>query len=211
MTRPHPFALLFPESVAVQFAVIHARLGPVRDQATFALVPPAMALLRELRPDQAMGSEADQFIALVHAAYLFWLDGECTVELGVQATRELLAGASPPRPDGAMGTRYIQVSPRLIWGQLDPDGPFEPLDGWFEAREGGQLRMVACFGVHAERPGMSMAVASGPRPDVGLRSDGSAPFAPTMPGGDVAGLAAIDTMDELLLLGWRVASPEEIT
>ncbi|MES1259867.1 MAG: hypothetical protein ABUL71_04665, partial [Gemmatimonadota bacterium] len=99
---------------------------------------------------------------------------------------------------------YVQLAPRLIWGQLDAEASFEPLDGWFAfASSDDTLRMVACFGVHPERPGVSVVALEGTEPVAVVRPDGSPPFSPTMSGGDAAGLHAVSGPDELLLLGWR--------
>jgi hypothetical protein len=101
------------------------------------------------------------------------------------------------------------VAPQLIWGRLAEDAPFEPLDGWFAMPSGAGLRIVACFGVHPERPGMSVAAVDGPLPAAISRADGTPLFAPTMSGGDLAGLHAISGPEELLLLGFRAPRGEE--
>jgi hypothetical protein len=155
----------------------------------------------------------DDFVALVHAAYLFWRDGEATVTLDEPATRQLCQpdrSASGRAPLGATTTQYIQVAPRLVWAQLAEDQAFEPLDGWFAIRGDAGLRVVACFGVHGQRPGMSVVAVEGPLPLTVERPDGTPLFAPTMPGGDGAHLQAVSVPGELLLLGWRVATGEEI-
>jgi hypothetical protein len=43
----------------------------------------------------------------------------------------------------------------------------------------------------------------GDRPEALARPDGSALFAPTLPGGSAAGLYSITGEEELLELGWR--------
>ena len=63
--------------------------------------------------------------------------------------------------------------------------------------------MVACFGLHSTRPGLSVVVAQGSWPGAVMRDDGSAIFSPMMPGGDLAGLHAVAAPEELLLLAWR--------
>jgi hypothetical protein len=101
---------------------------------------------------------------------------------------------------------YIQVAPRVIWGRLDDGDVYEPLDGWFAVPVEGGLRVVACFGVHANRPGLSLLVVEGAVPRNVQRDDGSPLFAPLMPGGDTAGLHAVVAPEELLLLAWRAAA-----
>jgi hypothetical protein len=208
-SRPQPFDLLFGAFRAERFPAIHVALGDRRDLAAFLFAAPALELMRELRPDEGLGEGVDDFVALVHAAYCFWRSGEPISVLDDAGTRRLAANADdrtlPRAPMSEMGeTRYFQVAPRLIWGQLDPAEAFEPLDGWFGWQvENGDLRMVSCFGVHEQRPGVSVVVVQGPPVGHVTRADGSPLFSPTMPGGDAAGLLAVSAPEELLLLGWR--------
>ena len=221
-TRPHPFELLFGEFRAERFPAIRAALGEEHDVNRFVLVAPALELLRELRPDEGLGEGVDDFVALVHAAYLFWRDGEVTVVMDEAETRRL------PRPESVEGspnpsrgpvrgsfdhlrTRYLQIAPHIIWGRLDPESSFEPLDGWFEIRfDEATLRVVACFGVHIHRPGVSVVAVQGPMPLIEHRDDAAPLFAPTMPGGDAAHLFAVNTSEELLLLSWRATRDGEV-
>jgi len=213
--RVHPFDLVFAAFRADRLPAIRAELGGLSDLDSFMLNPAALDLMHELRPDDGLGDAVDDFVALVHAAYLYWRDGERTSQLDEKRTRALcmpLAAAEPamggPSPEAA---RYIQVAPQLIWGRLAEDGPFEPLDGWFDLPSGTGLRMVACFGVHPERPGMSVAAVAGSLPAAISREDGTPLFAPTMSGGDLAGLHAISGPEELLLLGFRARQGEEMS
>jgi len=206
--RTQPFDLLFGAFRNERFPAIRASLGERDGINDFMLAQPALELMRELRPEEGLGDAVDDFVALVHAAYLFWRDGEQTVALDEGATRSLVGGG-PERssaPSATRATTYVQVAPRVIWGQLDPDAPFEPLDGWFGfATSESALRMVACFGVHPERPGVSVVAVEGTLPVSVIRPDGTAPFSPTMSGGDAAGLHAVNGPEELLLLGWRAS------
>jgi len=213
--RVHPFDLVFAAFRADRLPAIRAELGGLSDLDSFMLNPAALDLMHELRPDDGLGDAVDDFVALVHAAYLYWRDGERTSQLDEKRTRALcmpLAAADPAMggrsPEAA---RYIQVAPQLIWGRLAEDGPFEPLDGWFDLPSGTGLRMVACFGVHPERPGMSVAAVAGSLPAAISREDGTPLFAPTMSGGDLAGLHAISGPEELLLLGFRARRGEEMS
>lgn len=213
--RVHPFDLVFAGFRAERLPAIHAELGDQSDLDTFMLAPAALDLMHELRPEEGLGDAVDDFVALVHAAYLYWRDGERTSNLDEENTRALcvpLADAEAvmdgPSPERA---RYIQVAPQLIWGRLAEDAPFEPLDGWFDVPSGTGLRLVACFGVHAERPGMSVAAVAGSLPAVISREDGTPLFAPTMPGGDLAGLHATSGPEEVLLLGCRARRGEEMS
>jgi hypothetical protein len=197
-----------------ELPAIRAALGEESNIHAFLLSAPALELMRELRPDSGLGDAVDDFVALVHAAYLFWRDGERTVVRDESATRQL-CGRPPTttaaRAPEATGAQYIQIAPRIVWGQLIDEEPFEPLDGWFALHGDAGLRMVACFGVHEQRPGVSVSVVEGDFPANVVRTDGRPLFAPTMPGGDAAHLHAVSAPDELLLLGWRAEAGEEIT
>jgi hypothetical protein len=208
-SRPHPFELVFAQLRDSSFPAVRDALGDGdAGVLRFLLVGPAIELMRDLRPDEGLGEGVDDFVSLVHAAYRFWADGEQTVALDRVATSSLVnstasAAATPERPGSV--TKYIQVAPRYIWAAVDAESPYEPIDGWFAVPDSPALRVVACLGVHAERPGLSVIAAEGIRPRVANRSDGSTLFAPTMPGGERAGLHAVATREELLLLGWRSA------
>jgi hypothetical protein len=213
-SRPHPFDLLFGGFRAEQLPAIRAELGERSDLNTFLLAAPALELMRELRPDEGLGEAVDDFVALVHAAYLFWRDGERTRYLDEAATRVLCRPFRAPATRGpgirTDATRYIQIAPRLIWGRLAEDAAFEPLDGWFAVPTDAGLRLVACFGVHVERPGVSVIAIEGPVPDNVARADGTPLFAPTMSGGEAASLHGISAPEELLLLGLGVLNGEEL-
>ncbi|MGH7582867.1 MAG: hypothetical protein ACREL5_06570 [Gemmatimonadales bacterium] len=207
--RPHPFDILFGEFRADGFAAIRDDLGERSDVNDFLMSTPAIELMRELRPDEGLGDSVDEFVALLHAAYRYWRDGEVTRVATEPATRDLIEGRQVRDLD-APAAHYVQVAPRLIWGRLIEDSPFEPLDGWFVLPEDDRLRMVACFGVHADRPGVSVVALDGPSPGISRRADGTALFAPTLPGADAAGLAVVVAPEELLLLAWRAQTGKEM-
>lgn len=210
---PHPFELVFGALAPERFPAIRSAVAAHADLDAFMLVAPTMELLRELRPDEGLGDGVDEFVAFVHAAYRFWEDQEVVVRFDDAATRLLCAAASPPLAAGVAprsgAVAYIQVAPRVIWGRLDDGDVYEPLDGWFAVPVGDGLRVVACFGVHANRPGLSLLVVEGAAPRNVQRDDGSPLFAPLMPGGDTAGLHAVVAPEELLLLAWRAAVRRE--
>ena len=133
--RAHPFDLVFAEFRAERLPAIRAELGERSDLDMFMLTAAALDLMHELRPEEGLGDAVDDFVALVHAAYLFWRDGERTSSLDVAATHALCLplgdGELTPAAPSPEGARYIQVAPQLIWGRLAEDAPFEPLDGWF--------------------------------------------------------------------------------
>lgn len=223
--RPHPFTLVFAKLAPTRFAAIKAELGGETSVDAFLLCRAAVELLGELRPDEGIGDAIDDFIAFVHAAYHFWAAGANTVTFDEVATRILCRGTDDALPSApALGdpadvrrvtdaahAMYIQVAPRLVWGQLALADHFEPLDGWFDLGTRDPMRLVACFGVHPTRPGLSVLPIVGTRPTTLVRDDGSTGFAPTMPGGDAAGLFAVTGGEELLLMAGRAIDALEET
>lgn len=212
--RPHPFGLVFDELAGKHFPAIVAVTGSEPTLDVFLAAEPAVQLLHDLRPDSGLGEAVDDFVVLIYSAFRFWIDGEQTRVLTEAATRDLVsaeaATSAVGRPDlvaspGESVTRYIQVAPRLIWSKLENQEHHEPLDGWFVTPHQGGLRVVACLGLHPARPGLSVLVAEGPRPESPERS-GPALYSPAMPGGDTAGLYSVTTADELLLLAWRAVA-----
>ncbi len=202
--RVHPFHLVFDGIAAERFPAIRDALGGAIDLDAFLLAHPAIELLHELRPDDGLGEAIDDFVHFVHAAFRFWLAGSETIVLDGDAT-ERLCTDPPSRPKQTVvpAAMYIQVAPRVIWAQLDEEGAFEPLDGWFAIGEGNARHVVGCFGVHPDRPGLSVMSVDEPPPRDSRRGDGTPLFSPTMSGGEAAGLHAISGPDELALLADR--------
>jgi hypothetical protein len=188
-----------------RFPAIRDALGGTIDLDAFLIAHPAIELLHELRPDGGLGEAIDDFVRFVHAAFRFWLAGSVTMMLDGDATERLCAADPPSRPKGTAvpAAMYIQVAPRVIWAQLEEAGAFEPLDGWFAVAEGANRRLVGCFGVHPDRPGLSVMSVDEPPPLAPRRGDGTPLFSPTMPGGEAAGLHAISGPGELALLADR--------
>ncbi len=206
--RPHPFTLVFGELAEARFPAIREAVGDAPSVDQFLLAEAVVELLQELRPDEGIGEAIDDFVAFTHAAFCFWAAGSVTRDLDLATTRALCAEAGGGTHAEPATTTYIQVSPRLIWGQLGEETLHEPLDGWFALPEASAVRMVACFGVHAERPGLSVVSIVGTASESFVREDGTPRFAPTMEGGELAGLFAVASPEELLLLAARAGQFE---
>jgi hypothetical protein len=207
--RSTPFALVFGALAAERFpaieqAVSSQGLAP-DDRDGFLLLREVVELMRELRPDDGLGAGVNALAALLHSAFRFWRGGERVMSLADPVLDRLLA-APPPPPEPALprsADRYIQLPSLRVWGTPIPEGQPEPLDGWFAAG-GESLSVVAIFGLHPGRDGLTVVEAAGPPPGALERADGSPLFAPTLPGGAAAGLASIQGEEELLELAWRV-------
>jgi hypothetical protein len=96
----------------------------------------------------------------------------------------------------------------MIWARVIENDAPEPLDGVFVSHYPlGSLRVLGIFGLRPDRPGFSAVEATGPRAARLTREDGTALFAPTLPGAAAAGLRSITGEEELLELGWRTRGP----
>lgn len=209
MARPTPFDLVFQRVAESSFPRIAASLAAAghdpADRDAFLMDREVITLLRDLRPDEGLGDAMDQMVALVHHAYLTWATGGVTVPIGREAAEELLR---PLPPDGTdtkdVPPYYAQFPERMIWASVVENQAPEPLDGVFVSRDPrAQLRVLGIFGLRPDRAGFSAVEATGPRADRLTREDGTALFAPTLPGAAAAGLRSITGEEELLEIGWR--------
>ena len=209
MPRETPLDLVFQPATATSFPRIAASLASgghdPADRDAFLMDREAITLLRDLRPDEGLGEAMDQMVALVHHAYLTWAAGGVTIPIARDTAEELLGAVAPdgnePRD---LAAYYAQFPERMIWARVIENGPPEPLDGVFVFRDPiGLLRVLGIFGLRPDRPGFSAVEATGPRAVRLTREDGTALFAPTLPGAAEAGLRSITGEEELLELGWR--------
>ena len=208
MNRTTPFDLVFGELATERFPALQASLAqagidPV-DRDAFTLDGAVTEFLRELVPEDAPTESLQEFIAVLQHSYLFWLGGQQVVIAGTSLPTGSASASAPLRP-----CAYLQLPDHLYWGQLEPDAPHEPLDGLFVHPFGDGIRALAIFGLHAQRPGFSVAEIWG-RPDRELppRPEGSDPYAPLMDGGAAAGIRSIYGREELLALAWYSLPPE---
>ena len=214
MSRPArltPFALAFADLAAERFPGIRSALTEQgidpADRDAFLMNREVVSLIRELRPDEGVGEEIGQLAALVHHVFLYWAAGAPTVELQADQLDALL-GDSAIVPFATVRARgYAQLPPRRIWAEPLRGSPHEPLDGCFiHAVVGsGDLRVLGVFGLHPDRQGFTVVEVAGPRVPMLARPDGSALFAPLLPGGAAAGLKSLAGGEELLELGYRLS------
>ena len=208
--RPSPFDLVFREFGEGVFPRIRSALTQAghdpRDRDRFLMVREVVTLLLELRPEEGVGEGIDQLAALLHHAYLHWDSGENNLEVPLESLPWLMmdaAGISGAADSGA--AYYVAMPEHRIWAQVISGHPPEPLDGCFvDMGPRGSLRVLGVFGIHPERQGFTVVEATGERPPLLARADGSDLFAPTLPGGKAAGLFSVTGEEELLELGWRL-------
>jgi len=205
--RVSPFDVVFGELADERFPGLKASLGAGKVDATdrdaFILDRAVTEFLRDLVPEDAPPESLHEFIAVLQHSYLYWAAGR---RVGVSAGTDLPTGSTHSYPPDRLPA-YLQLPSHLYWGQLEPDAPHEPLDGFFVHKFGDGIRALAIFGLHPERPGFSVAEVKGETPAPLLpRADGSAPFAPQMDGGKNAGIRSLSGPDELLALAWHALS-----
>ena len=213
--RPTPFDIVFDVIARDRFPEVRASLesGSVdaSNRDAFLLDRYDVQELRDLVPDEGVGEAVDQHVALLHNAYLFWQGGQRVVRLNRKDTESLLAKAPADGHGLPFDTVYVQFPERTLWAQINEGAPHEPLDGVFVSPVGDQYRVLGVFGMHPDRVGFSVAEVSGSRvPDV-QRPDGSARFAPLLPGGAAANLYSVDGAPELVELGARAADVARTT
>lgn len=204
--RLTPFELAFQPIAAERFPGLRAGLltagrNPrIRDE--FVLVKEVVELLRDLRPDEGAGDGVAELVALCHAAYLHWLDGEAVVSIDRDTLAALVRGLDP-NVRSFPQSWYLELPVGRVWGAAGADSALEPLDGMFVMPRDGQLDLVAIFGIQPGRPGFTVVSASGPRRAGLARADGSPLFAARFEGGLAAGLAEVTGEEELVELAWR--------
>ena len=214
MTRLDPFTLIFDELAHEAFAGVRdelARSGiDPDDRHAFVLAGAVGAALRQLLPDDAPPEALERHVALLHHAYRYWEAGRPLYRVDVarvNAAADGAVGASPgPR------VAYVQLPERMVWGDVEPDTPPQPLDGFFLARRDESTgEVLAVFGLHPARSAFAVVPVAGPWDEPTLaaaarRADGSPAFSSQLSGGDVAGLLTVATGAELLLLARRLAA-----
>lgn len=211
-SRPTPYDVAFGPGAEERFARIRESLGTTgrdpHDLDSFILDREVAAYLRELVPDEGVGPAVEQHLALLHHAFLYWLEGGYLIRPARNRVDRLLESPAPAAdPAAAPRAYYVQLPERLVWAELAPGEPHEPLDGLFVRPwpEGGYF-VLAVFGVHPARDGFTVVDLDGHREGDLSRTDGTPLFAPALPGGAAAGLRSVVGGEELLELAARTVS-----
>jgi len=221
--RATPFALAFGEIAAQRFPAIAEALQQdgtaATDRDRFVLLEPVGRLLRDIVPEDSDADALEAHVLLLHHAYLFWTAEQRVFQISDQTLRRAVAEKRITTLLPHAG-QYLQLPELRVWGAPNEASPPEPLDGMFvsEAESavggGGEIAVLAIFGMRADRPGFSAVGLEGRAdpddPTAGEieiaagRDDGSAPFGPTLAGGTAAGLYSVANAGELLLLTCRL-------
>ena len=211
--RSTPFELVFGQLAPERFPELRASLErtgvDAHDLDAFVLDPAVVSLLRELVPDEA-GAAVSEHLNLLHHAYLYWSEGEWCFQLS-RPRAEAILDAAPPDTGvldpPAPRAYYIQFPERLVWAELQPGQPPEPLDGFFvRPWPGGGYFVLGVFGMNPSRDGFSVADVDGHRTEALERADGRPLFAPLLDGGDAAGLRSLVGEEEVLELAARTTA-----
>jgi hypothetical protein len=207
--RPAPFDLVFGRLAEDRFPAVRDALRTagvdVLDRDAFLMQRAVVEAVRELLPEEGLGEGIGELAALVHHGWLLWEAGLPTISLGPEALDRLLAESPRGEPDPA--PRYVQLPPMCVWAEAIPGEPPEPMDGCFvHLTPAGEARVLGILGLHPGRDGFTVVEVQGQRPGRLVRPDGTAAWSPTLPGGGTAGLYSLAGGEELLELGWRLAS-----
>ncbi|MDZ4674756.1 MAG: hypothetical protein SGI84_09890 [Gemmatimonadota bacterium] len=206
-TRLSPFELALGPFAPDRLGEVHRALAAAEvdpfDRDAWAISQAGAALLHELRPESGLGEAVAELVALAHAGFLFWQQGQQVRSLSRPSLDALVSGAPAATPSRSPSAYYLQLPPRRVWGTPVEGEPPEPLDGWFAQAQRDHLALVAVFGLLPGRPGFTVAHTDGPVPGPLAREDGSPLFASTLEGGTAAGLWSLVGQRELLELGWR--------
>jgi hypothetical protein len=207
--RPTPYDLSIAPWADDEFLPVRQALGDLGvdpwDRDAFLMAKPVVELVRKVRPEEGLGDGMDEFVALLHAAFLYWMHGEPLRPLAEDDLEALLGPAGPAAsPAGGPSIAYVQFPALRIWGDAAEAASHEPFDGCFVIHRGGRLAVVGILGAHPGRDGFTVVAAEGPRPAALARPDGAPLFSPVMEGGAAAGLRSLTGMEELLELGWRL-------
>jgi hypothetical protein len=207
--RPTPYDVAFGPLGEERFPAMRESLTAAgydpHDADQFVLDREVVALLRELVPEEGVGPVIAEHLALLQHAFLYWAEGGWLVRPSRVRVEALLGETATPAPDpGAPRSFYVQFPERLIWAELGPGEPHQPLDGLFvRPWPDGGMFVLGIFGMHPGREGFTVVDLDGYPEAEPVRTDGSAAFAPVLPGGSQAGLHSLVGEEELLALAAR--------
>jgi len=213
VTRLSPFELAFGTRMEERFSEIpreaESESKDPSDPGQFASLRSVQHLMGEIESPEAIEADpraAVEYLTLLYVASRYWDAGQSTRYVDADLFSEervarLLRGIPVSVPGGGC---YLQLPERLVWSQIGPTAPHEPLDGLFaaESRDRRQFTVVAVLGLRPDRHGFSQISFSVSTSDLAelpgmMRSP---PFAPVMDGGVAAGFKSVTSAGELLLL-----------
>jgi hypothetical protein len=211
VTRLDAFTHAFGTVAADRFPEIRSdantEVRETADRSQFAALRSVQHLLGEIEDPTLVERDpesAAEYLNALFVAYRFWDAGSHVMQIARDTLDAVLSSPPTDVPPVLHGACYLLFPERWFWARIGPDEPHEPLDGIFVAQGGNgrEVSVLAVLGLRADRPGFSQVTLSVSteefetvRPEVN-----TAPFAPTLDGGEAAGLKSVSTMGELLYL-----------
>lgn len=220
MRRRTPFELVFAELAEQHFPALAAeaagRNQDLTDRGQFASLPSVQRMLAEIEaPDlvERAPEAAAEYLSLLYAAYHYWAAGRPLIEIDRAALEERLNVGPTGRRPTVRQACYVQIPERLVWAQVEPSAPHEPLDGMFivAGPQGREFTIVAILGLRVERGGFSQitAVATPEEFAAAPAEARDPPFAPVLEGGERMGFKSVTSAAELLLLASLATAESE--
>jgi hypothetical protein len=210
MSRLHPFDHAFAELADARFVSIRDEAERehrnLKDRAQFASLQSVQHLLTEVESPELLAAHpeaAGEYVTALYVAYRYWEAGSRTLTLSRERLDAALTAPhpreQPPVPHGAC---YLQFPERWFWAQIDPDQAHEPLDGIFVVEDalGRDLSTLTVLGLREDRPGFSQIALTAVPEDLLAAANAAPDFAPTLDGGEAAGLKSVTTPADLLHL-----------
>lgn len=184
------------------------------DPGRFILLASAGAALQEIKGESDDPELIRQHGALLFHAWHLWRHGERIVLAPVERVRALVegkVGSEGWEPRLPVPAGYLQLPQHMVWVRAGEGDSPESLDGFFWTRSAGDtLSLLLVAGIQRDRAGFSVVeIPPLPLAEAGewLRirgREGGKDFAPTLPGGELAGLYSVETGGEALKLAARV-------
>ncbi len=212
MTRLTPFDVAFAELSDGRFPAVRQEAEESRrnleDRAQFASLSTVQHILADVESPEIIEQEpaaAVEYLTSLYVAFRFWNAGRLVFPIEREDIETALAIEPPATlPDIPRGACYVQLPEQLIWAQVGPDRPHEPVDGLFivDAQQPCEITVLAVLGLRRDRAGFSqVTVTASPSDALAARSTArTPPFAPVLEGGERTAFKSLVTAGELLHL-----------
>ena len=203
----HAFGLLAADRFPEIRSDAKTEVRDTTDRSQFAALRSVQHLLGEVEDPALIERDpeaAAEYLNALFVTYRFWDAGSHVIHIARDAFHTVLSRPPTGVPHVPHGSCYLLFPERWFWARIGPDEPHEPLDGIFVAKgdDGREISVLAVLGLRADRPGFSQVTMSVSTEEFVMvpPDENTSPFAPTLDGGEAAGLKSVSTMGELLYL-----------